>query len=501
MSIDRLIECIGLTAPELKQYLLAELDEFLAAESVQDKEEEFGDLLFALMAMAWAHAGKHYPLTLDAFEPKVRKRLRDYAALSRHAVRFHHDLIPDLQFGVLHFAFGHFTGQWHEFDALKNGTTAEIHLLTKAPFRLPDHYTNHCIITFDTTEGIEFEILESAPVMESGNCVLCRIPDFLYREAKRTLNFVEFREYLALQVMAALDHVRLVPGAIAHFHSWECGFLTGSTIFREYSRPLKTIFSPYLTVARLKSMIEGMGRQGWTMTPEGLAIGASCEKMLCEFASEIVLESASDKAFYQQWADSARIRMFTFAQQPAARYPSDPQDEGNLLFITGGRPVREKGFVELCKAFVQIRRWAEGMGISARLEILCKERNPAKGAAYIAEIEQAIVEAGLQDVVTVEQKVSLDVLKRRIAQCSAVIVPSLYDPFCLLPTYAVEVGRPAFVSAHAGVAENLGQQAFVFTPEAVESLPTAIANWYGTRPMFEYASLYPGYRNIYLVDH
>jgi len=498
LSIERLIECIGLTPGELKQYLLSELDEFLAAKSAEDREEEFGDLLFAMMAMAWAHAGEHYALTPEAFEPKVRGRLRSYAALSRHAVQFHHDLIPELKFGVLHFAFGHFTGQWHEFDALKNGTTAEIHLLTKAPFQKPDMQTNHCIITFDAIESIEFEILESAPEMEGGNCVLCRIPDFLYKEAKRTHNFHEFHDYLALQVMAALDHIKVVQGAIAHFHSWECGFLTESVEFREYLKPLKTIFSPYLTVGRLKSLVKRTGGENWTMTREELQTGAAYEKTLCEFASEIVLESESDKRFYQQWASPAKFRMYTFALQPAAIYDSDPVDERNLVFITGGRPVREKGFAELCREFSAVRDWADDLGISVRLMILCKERSSAKGAAYIAEIERIISECGLNDIVAVEQKVSLDVLKRRIAQSSAVIVPSLYDPFCLLPTYAVEVGRPAFISCHAGVAENVVQPLFVFSPDKKGSLLAALIRWYESRPVFEYASLYPTYRNIYL---
>jgi hypothetical protein len=498
MSIKRLIESIGLTAPELKQYLLAELEEFLLAQSPEDKEEEFGDLLLALTAMVWAHAGKHYSFTSDAFEPKIKARLLRYAALSRNPARFHHDRIPEIEIGVIHFAFGHFAGQWSKFDSLKNGTVAEIHLLTSAPFFNSEQFTNHCIITFDEVEAIEFSVLDSSPLVENGNCVLCRIPDFLYKQAKWTHNFYDFKDYLALQVMAALHHIKLAPEAISHFHSWECGFLTESAEFREYVEPLKTIFSPYLTVARLRVLVENMGGENWTMTQQELKLGVDYEEKLCAFTSEVVLESESDKRFYQQWVGQDKIRMYNFGLQPAAVYESAPDDQRQLSFITGGRPVREKGFVELCREFSAIRDWANKHGLAVRLAILCRERSSEKGAAYIAEIEKTISDYGLDQVVTVEQKVSLDVLKRRISQSSAVLVPSLFDPFCLLPTYAVEAKRPAFVSCYAGVAENVVNPTFVFSPNEAGSLLAAVKNWYESTPAFEYASLYPSYENIYL---
>jgi hypothetical protein len=297
VSIERLIECIGLPAGELKRYLLAEIDEFLEAEDPAEKEEEFGDVLFALMSMGWAHSGRHFDLRASAFEAKVKKRLRQYAALTRYPRKYQHDRIPELLFGVLHFAFGRFAGQWSEFDAFKNGTDAEIGLLTEAPFGRADRLTNHCIITFDDLDRIEYRIIEGASSMQGGNTVLCRIPDFMFKRAKRESQFSEFSGYLSLQVLAALDGLQFAPGVVAHFHSWETGFLTESEEFRSALESFKTIFSPYLTVGRLQGLVEEVGGEGWTMTPDELRIASGYERKLSAACMRVVLESARDREF------------------------------------------------------------------------------------------------------------------------------------------------------------------------------------------------------------
>jgi hypothetical protein len=499
MSIEHLIESIGLSAAELKRHVLTEIDEFLEAVDGADREEEFGDILFALISMAWAHSGRHYPLNRETFEPKVKERLRRYAALTRHQPKYLHDRIPELKIGVLHFAFGQFTGQWKEFDALKNGTVAEIHLLTEAPFERPGNLTNQCIITFDDNDSIEYDIIEASSDTEGGNIVLCRIPDFMFRLAKRQLKFVEFAELLSLQVLSAMDNLEFVPGAIAHFHSWESGFLTDSEEFRAYMHPFKTIFSPYLTTARLKSLIANSGGMEWTMTPDELAIASAYERKLSEACMRIVLESTQDRDFCSKWVHPDRLDVRSFARERSASFPSDPADDKRLTFIAGGRPVREKGFIELCQQFASVRDWAAGRGLTLSLSILCRERRRDKGESYIQEIERTIVECGLKEIVEIEPKISLDQLRRRIAVASALIVPSLYDPFSLMPTYAVEVKRPAFVSCHAGISENIKSRQFTFDPLEKGSLLRAIASWYEERPLFEYDSCFPSYRDLYLA--
>jgi hypothetical protein len=500
MSVERLIESIGLSAVALKRYVLAEIDEFLDAADPADREEEFGDILFALMSMAWAHSGHHYAIRPEVFEAKVKQRLRTHATLTRHPRQYLHDRIPELEFGVLHFAFGQFKGQWKEFDALKNGTVAEIHLLTDAPFERPDNLANQCIITFDDNDGLEYDIIEASSDTKGGNIVLCRIPDFMFLRAKRQLQFVDFAELLSLQVLAALDALKFVPGAIAHFHSWESGFLTDSAEFCAYINPFKAIFSPYLTATRLKSLIEQSGGLEWTMTRDELAIASAYERKLSEACMRIVLESTRDRDFYSKWVDPNRLEVRSFARARSASFPSDPADDKHLTFIAGGRPVREKGFVELCQQFVSVRNWAADRGLTLSLSILCRERRRDKGEKYIQEIEHTIVECGLTEIVEIEPKISLDQLLRRIAEASALIVPSLYDPFGLMPAYAVEVKRPAFVSCHAGISENITSGQFTFDPLEDGALLRAVTSWYEERPLFEYESRFPSYRGIYLAN-
>jgi hypothetical protein len=57
--------------------------------------------------------------------------------------------------------------------------------------------------------------------------------------------------------LAAIDGMRLAPGAVARFHRWETGFLAESPEFwRARISTLKTIFSPYLTTGRLAAFVE-----------------------------------------------------------------------------------------------------------------------------------------------------------------------------------------------------------------------------------------------------
>ena len=128
----------------------------------------------------------------------------------------------------MHFALGQFGGQWHQFDPLHNGTVAEVSLLTDAPFGRPGTLTNHCIVTFGDTDALTYEILYAAATTRRGNTIRCEIPNFMFDRAKKRLKFAEFGELLALQVLAGIDGIRLAPGAVAHFHSWEAGFLAES---------------------------------------------------------------------------------------------------------------------------------------------------------------------------------------------------------------------------------------------------------------------------------
>ena len=111
MSINHLMESIGLPALELRRYVLAEIDEFLAASDPSAMEEEFGDALFALACMGWAHSGQHYRLMPDSVEAKLRRRLHDYATITRRPREYADERISDMEIGVVHFALGQFGGR------------------------------------------------------------------------------------------------------------------------------------------------------------------------------------------------------------------------------------------------------------------------------------------------------------------------------------------------------------------------------------------------------
>ena len=105
----------------------------------------------------------------------------------------------------------------------------------------------------------------------------------------------------------------------------------------------------------------------------------------------------------------------------------------------------------------------------------------------------------LTENVLIEPKISLDQLRYRISQASALIVPSLYDPFCLMPTYSVEMKKPAFVSCHAGISENIKSREFIFDPLTEGDLLRAVTLWYEQQPAFEFESCFPSYRDLYLA--
>jgi len=499
VSIERLIESIGESPDSLRKYLLDEIDEFLEAESPAHQEDEFGDVLFALAAMAWAHTGRHFPLHTAAFEGKVRTRLRKHAALTRYPRVYEDERIAEMEFGVVHFAFGQFGGQWHQFDPLLNGTVAEIHLLTDAPFDRSDRITNHCIVTFDEISAIEYDILYASTDPTAGNTIRCRIPNFMFARAKKELRYSELSEFLSLQVLAALDGLRFPPGAIAHFHSWESGFLMESEEFRERIGAFKTMFSPYLTIGRLKALVDDNGGEGWTMSPDELRVASEYERKLSAATMRVVLESARDHEFYGRWVHPDRLEVRSFAREGSAAFRYEPPDPSRLDFLAGGRPVREKGFVELCREFAAVAEWAAGEGVRVSLGILCRERRVDKGARYIAEMERVIQDHGLEGLVTIEPKVSLDQLRKRIEASSALVVPSLFDPFNLMPTYAVEVRRPAFVSTHAGVSDNVKSRQYTFDPLTEGDLARAISAWHAEVPEFEYEACFPSYRDLYLA--
>ena len=236
------------------------------------------------------------------------------------------------------------------------------------------------------------------------------------------------------------------------------------------------------------------------MTRDELEVAAGQEQQLAQWATSVVLESGRDRAFYERWVPAERLDFRSFARVPAIDYPSDPPDPQALFFVAGGRPVREKGFVELCKEFRAVADWAQRHDITARsLDLVPRAPTRQGRGLHRRDGERHPRRRPRGDRPPGAQGLA-DQLRRRIASSSAVIVPSLYDPYGLMATYAVEVERPAFVSVHAGVSENLEESAFSFDPQVPGDLLRAISAWYEQRPVFRFQARHASYEGLYLAE-
>lgn len=499
-DIGPLIESLGLPADQLGSFLVAELEEFLEANLHDEKEEELGDMLFSLAALVWAHMGKHYDFDSSIYEKKITSRLRNYGTVSCLEPIYRDKRIAEMKFGVLHIACGRFSETWQEFDVFRNGSVAEIALLTDIEFCRENQFTNHCILTFGNVRQIEYDFLNSNNTMEFGNTIRCRIPDFMFRKAKQKLKMRQFEELLCLQVFAAVNGILFDALPIAHFHSWECGFVGHSPELVRFLATFKTFFSPYLTTGRLKQFVEGTGGEFWTMSIDELALASEYERELSNLSMRTVLESGADRKFFSNWVHADRLEIRSFSQDSSISFNSAPANREKLNFLLGGRPVREKGFLEICRELHAISQWANGRSISVSFSLLCMETQTVKGAEFLDALRDTIDRFGIEEIVRVERKVPIAELYERIACAAAIIVPSLYDPFCLMPTYANAVETPSFISKFAGVSDNIESREFVFNPTKEGDLVRAVKEWYQFGPAFVYESKFPSYKSLYLSN-
>jgi hypothetical protein len=161
MSIERVIETIGLPAVELREFLEREITEFLEAETEAGQQREWSDVLFALKALCFAHTGRHLSLGQDGFVEKICSRLARYATISRHEPWLGEPTIASFEFGVVHLAFGQLKRK-HTGNGkpLKNGTTAELVRLLDNPFRSKGHFAPHLVLTFADVDRIELSTLD-----------------------------------------------------------------------------------------------------------------------------------------------------------------------------------------------------------------------------------------------------------------------------------------------------------------------------------------------------
>ena len=501
MVIKTFIESIGLTAEEMKSYLIDEVEEFLKTTDKKQQVEEFHDIILALRNLSYSHTGKHIKIDHKIYENKIEDRLKKYATISKKEPIFSHPDIKKLQIGIVHIAFGTFQLPWSQFDPYKNGTEVEIVMLSSNEFKKPGNYTNQVIITFDNVSELEFSFLSSNWNRTERNTILCRIPDFIFERSKKKNNLNKMDNLLSYQVYAALKQLKLRKDCILHFHSWESGLSLKSKEFGNLIKDKSKYFSPYLTVSRLKDFLDRTRISNATLSVDELKSAVRFEKTLIKSCNKIIVESDNDKNFYKRFG-GMKVKKYSFSPSKKCIVQSNKPKNKRLTFITGGRAVYEKGFKELLRETPLIIKYAEEKGFDFKLKIFCKEYNihtkKLRKAEYIDELYNLIKKFRLGKYISVLDKVSLINLRKEIKNSEGLIVPSLYDPYCLMPHYAIDANKICFVSKHTGISENIKSKGYIFDPLKRGSLLNAIKSWISHKEDFVLENNNVHYKTLYL---
>lgn len=443
--------------------LKSEVEELENAESQCDILEELNDVYYALYNLSRALSGDNYDFDKKRILEKVGKRLKKYGTISKRNKHVQDEpQINQVEFDVIHFAFGSFRQPWQKFDPFKNGTEAEIATITSEIKLSGDRSGNHLIACFDSVENIEIKFLTTSWDVSDGNTALLRIPDWLFNFCKSKNLLEEFEEYLFNQVAAGIGAIRLCQTPIFHFHSWECGFLTNG-LFNYYGTKF---FSPYLTLSRLRNLMIREGDSGWTISREVCEIGAKYEERLVKFVDKTVVESDKDFEHYKDLVPSSNIIKNIFLKKKVAHLKSNGiLEKKTCRIISGGRAVKEKGFDLLIKSVNKIE---SVLNVNLSIDIYCLENSRTDGKRkyinFVDHLNKVIKDESASDRIFLHEKISIELLKEKIKESDVMIIPSRYDPFCLMPMYGWEVGVPVLVSKYTGISEIIPDKSYIFDP-------------------------------------
>jgi glycosyltransferase involved in cell wall biosynthesis len=500
MKMNKLIESIGLSSEEVKPYLLEEIEEFLNADNRETQLAEFHDILFSLKNLVYAHTGEHLDIDEKICEKKTEQRLKKYGTISKKKPKFSHVVISKIPIGVVHISFGNFKQPWTQFDPFKNGTEAEIAALTDNEFKKDNNYTNHLIVTFDNVDEIEYSFLTSSWNENEKNTLICRIPDFIYQRAKKNNYLDEVEALLSLQVYAALTELNILNEAIFHFHSWESAVSIKSQEFNDLLKGKDTLFSPYLTVTRLKKLLDNNKKHEATLNTTELDISSKYELELITFCDSTIVESDNDRSFYEDIGGN-KIKKYSYSESKEFVIPNNGLINDELTFVSGGRPVFEKGFIELITEVPELVKFARSKNVRFHLKIFCKEYDRQTGELkkkeYLKELDRLIEKLNLKSYVAILDKVSINKLREEIKHSCGLIIPSLYDPYCLMPHYAIDVKRISFVSTYTGISESIDSKEYLFNPTEKGSLVKAMHLWYDSNNEFILRNNNRSYKHIY----
>jgi len=466
MGIDDVLEHFALSYALSEQaafeLLEQEIAEIRKAQVPEDIVGELHDAYYALYNLAVVKLGRAVRFDHNVLANKVLQRLGKYGTISQRPPDLGESALASITFDVVHFAFGTFRQPWQRFDPFKNGTEAEIADCTDK-FR-----GNHVIVTCDAVDQLSYTFLCSSFSKEEGNTLLIRIPDWLFNHAREQKAYEMLAPYLSAQVKAALANIRSSSSAIYHFHSWESGFLVGCEAFEKKGL---WVFSPYLTVGRLLEMIR------------------SREDGHCGRCDEVLVESEKDREFYAGTFGDAKVRKISFLRTPDVRIRRSIAGD-RVRLVAGGRAVAEKGFDLLIQHFLRMENDPRFKGRECELVIFCREKSRKTGRIkYPGHLSYLEALAGGHPRIELRDKVSEGELRDSIRESDMLVVPSVFDPFCLMPQYGWEVGTPCLVSRHAGISELIGDERFVFDPCSYEDFAGKLEGLMGGE--FEFALSVP----------
>jgi glycosyltransferase involved in cell wall biosynthesis len=463
MEIDNVLEhfalSFGLTEQAAFELLDQEVAEIRKAEGEEALISELHDAYYALYNLAVVKLGRAVRFDHKVLADKVKSRLRQFGTIAKKEPHLSESAVSTISFHVIHFAFGTFRLPWQRFDPFKNGTEAEIADCTDK------HKGNHLIVTFDATDQLTATFLCSSFSRDEGNTVLLRIPDWLFNHARERRAYDSLAPYLAAQVQAGLDQIRIADSPIFHFHSWESGFLVADV---DFPKTGYWIFSPYLTVGRLLELIRARGSGHWTLPLPSAEFAANWEAKLCRACDDVLVESTLDWEFYSRGFGQEKVRKVNFLRTPDVHI-SKTIDGEEIHLVAGGRAVSEKGFDLLIQHFHKLQKDARFAGRKLKLTIFCREKSRKTGKIkypdHLALLEE--LRNGNPDI-EIRDKVSEGELREFIRRSHLLIVPSVFDPFCLMPQYAWEASSLCLISRHAGISELIEDERFVFEPEDYE---------------------------------
>jgi len=458
-AIDDVLEHFALSYALSEQaafeLLEQEIAEIRKAQAPEEIVGELHDAYYALYNLAVVKLGRAVRFDHNVLANKVLQRLGTFGTISQRPPDLGESALASIRFDVVHFAFGTFRQPWQRFDPFKNGTEAEIADCTDK-FR-----GNHVIVTCDAVDQLSYTFLCSSFSKEEGNTLLIRIPDWLFNHARDQKAYEMLAPYLSAQVKAALSNIQLSSSAIFHFHSWESGFLVGHDGFEKKGL---WVFSPYLTVGRLLEMIRSRQNGHWTLPLATAEYAAEWEGRLCGHCDEVLVESEKDRVYYAGTFGEAKVRKISFLRTPDVKIQKSISRD-RVRLVAGGRAVSEKGFDLLIQHFLQLEKDPRFKGREFELVIFCREKSRKTGRikypAHLSRLEEL---AAGNPRIELRDKVSEGELRDSIRAADLLVVPSVFDPFCLMPQYGWEVGTPCLVSCHAGITELMGDERFVFDP-------------------------------------